>query len=298
MNKHAYLIMAHKNWEQFLILLKLLDDKRNDIYIHVDKKSNFTDEQKNFLVSNVKASTLYFVKRTMLTWGGYSSVSVEMNLLREAVNNDHYSYYHLLSGQDLPLKNQDYIHSYFDSVCDKELINFGTDDWINLVSCRLKLFWFFQNLLGRSRNIFSLIIKAINKLSISIQRLLKINRIKGYTFCAGSQWFSITDKFARYMLSQNDFIHKTFKFTLCGDECLTQFLAYNSSFRDKLLICSKSNSCLSNMRYIDWKRGSPYTFVNDDFEELINSGCLFARKFDMSIDDKIVYRIYNYLNSM
>lgn len=37
-NKHAYLIMAHQNFEQLAILLELLDDIRNDIFIHVDKK--------------------------------------------------------------------------------------------------------------------------------------------------------------------------------------------------------------------------------------------------------------------
>ena len=30
--------MAHQNFEQLAILLELLDDIRNDIFIHVDKK--------------------------------------------------------------------------------------------------------------------------------------------------------------------------------------------------------------------------------------------------------------------
>ncbi len=37
-NKHAYLIMAHDNFEQLKILLDLIDDYRNDIYLHIDKK--------------------------------------------------------------------------------------------------------------------------------------------------------------------------------------------------------------------------------------------------------------------
>lgn len=31
--KHAYLIMAHNNFEQLRILISLLDDVRNDIYL-------------------------------------------------------------------------------------------------------------------------------------------------------------------------------------------------------------------------------------------------------------------------
>ena len=41
MGKHAYLIMAHSDWNMLNTLLELIDDKRNDIYIHIDKKSTF-----------------------------------------------------------------------------------------------------------------------------------------------------------------------------------------------------------------------------------------------------------------
>lgn len=36
--RHAYLIMAHNNFYILEKLLILLDDPRNDIYIHIDKK--------------------------------------------------------------------------------------------------------------------------------------------------------------------------------------------------------------------------------------------------------------------
>jgi hypothetical protein len=39
MDKQAYLIMVHKAPEQVEILLGLLDYEGNDIYIHIDKKS-------------------------------------------------------------------------------------------------------------------------------------------------------------------------------------------------------------------------------------------------------------------
>lgn len=36
--KHAYLIMAHHEFEVLGKLVQALDDERNDIYIHFDKK--------------------------------------------------------------------------------------------------------------------------------------------------------------------------------------------------------------------------------------------------------------------
>ena len=57
--KHAYLILAHSEPEILGILVSLLDDERNDIFIHIDKKSNIID------FSNVKTdrSDLYFLKK-------------------------------------------------------------------------------------------------------------------------------------------------------------------------------------------------------------------------------------------
>ena len=39
----AYLIMAHDNIEQLKLLIKLLDHKENDIYLHIDKKNKDID---------------------------------------------------------------------------------------------------------------------------------------------------------------------------------------------------------------------------------------------------------------
>ena len=38
MSKHAFLIMAHNEHDILNKLLLLLDDERNDIFIHYDKK--------------------------------------------------------------------------------------------------------------------------------------------------------------------------------------------------------------------------------------------------------------------
>ena len=43
-----------------------------------------------------------------------------------------------------------------------------------------------------------------------------------------------------------------------------------------------------NQRLIDWKRGNPYTWRKQDFDELVNSDLLFARKFDIVVDNQII----------
>lgn len=67
MNKHAYLVMAHNNIEQLIRLVRVLEDERNDIYIHLD--SNVKD--RNFLKQELKSdySKVEFIERLNVNWG-------------------------------------------------------------------------------------------------------------------------------------------------------------------------------------------------------------------------------------
>ena len=47
------------------------------------------------------------------------------------------------------------------------------------------------------------------------------------------------------------------------------------------------------MREIDWNRGRPYIWRTDDFDTLISSEKLFARKFDERADSTIIDKIVN-----
>lgn len=107
--KDAYLILAHRNDYLFNTLIELLDNENNDIYIHMDKKTKNINEE--LLKNKVKKSNIYFVNRIKCNWGGFSLVKAELNLLEEATKNN-YRYYHLLSGQDLPIKSQNEIYVF------------------------------------------------------------------------------------------------------------------------------------------------------------------------------------------
>lgn len=63
--------------------------------------------------------------------GDISQIKVELLLLKTALNQGHYSYLHLLSGVDLPIKSQDYIHDFFTRHAGFEFVGFAhkkTDD--------------------------------------------------------------------------------------------------------------------------------------------------------------------------
>ena len=219
-------------------------------------------------------------------------VKAELILLRAATAKN-YAYYHLLSGMDLPLKTQDEIHSYFDLNKGTEFIQYSVDSaWVRQVRSRYQYYWLFCE---HSRRNKSLLWKTMNKLSLSIQKAIGIDRIKSHSLAVGSQWYSITDNLARYICDKEKEISKRYRNTFISDESAIQTIVAESNFSGNVFWKASEYNVPGNLRRIDWTRGKPYVWREEDFITLIQSECLFARKFDDSIDSVIIDRIRRFL---
>lgn len=209
-------------------------------------------------------------------------VNAELLLLKKAVDVDSYQYYHLLSGQDLPIKTQDEIFAFFTENAGKEFVSFERESYSQ--QYRTQYYHLLQEHIGRgNRNL-----NRINYCLIAVQKRLHIERNKNVRFQYGDEWFSITDGFARYVVDREAWIKKTFKLTTCTDEIFMQTLLISSPYLDNLYHKAFDNDKHAIMRLIDWNRGDPYTFRLSDFGELCESDRLFARKFDAAADSEII----------
>lgn len=289
MNKHAYLIIAHNNFYVLEKLLKLIDDSRNDIFIHVDKKINKFDF--NYFKSIPKYSEINFVERVRVSWGGFSQIKAELNLFKRSSKNK-YKYYHLISGVDLPIKSQNYIHDFFDKNSECEFLTYLTDEFTKnqRIYNRINKYYFFQDFKNKNN-----IVNKLNNGILKLQNTLNVNRYKEkFPIYYGSNWASLTHEAISEILNNEKFIYKNFKYTLCCDEVYKQtILVNNPKFKERLYLKKYNQAHVSyNMRHIDWKRGGPYVFRNTDYDELMNIYSLFARKFDPNIDKEIIDKIY------
>jgi hypothetical protein len=290
--KHAYLVLAHNNFQILEKLIRLLDDPRNDIYIHINKKvRNFNPDT---FLSIPKKSRLIFIERMNVDWGAYSQIKAELALIKAAAHTG-YDYYHYISGVDLPLKSQDYIHDFFDKYQGREFVHFDRKENFVRYADRIRYYHFLQR--RPATKIGRIVFKVFHGMMIGSQKLLGVNRLKKQKaeFWLGADWFSITDPLARYILTQEAFIDKTFRHTRIGDEIFIQTIVYNSEFRDKLYDKNFDNNYMACLRKIDWMRGKPYVWKSKNFDELMNSGFLFARKFDSGHDYDVVDQIYQYI---
>ena len=296
MGKHAYLIMAHNHFRYLQRLMRSLDDPRNDIYVHIDKKAKFTDF--DLLKKEILYSSVYFIQRRDVKWAAFSGILCEMDLLKAATPGYQYDYYHLLSGADIVLKPQQEIHQFFDKNKGYEFVAFDSEEIDPKYLDRIKYYYFFQDVYGRNRkNVFLLGLFALDKALLSIQKLLHINRLKREEaiFQKGTNWFSITHEFALYVISREKWIKNCFRYSLSGDEIFLQTLLINSKFKGNL--CQTENlKDNPNMRLIDWTRGKPYTWRTEDYDTLINTDMFFARKVDPDVDNEIINLLEKTMN--
>ena len=289
MKKHAMLIMAHNQFDILEKLLVMLDHERNDIYIHIDKKSgNMNEEHFKQLCSR---SHVVFIPRKRLHWGHSSLVECELDLIEAALESqEDYCYFHLLSGVDLQIKHTEEIHRFFDEHSRNQFIALR-----NVYSGLggLNRYYFFLSFRSYSK----VLAKGLDIISAYIQRLLRVNRLKrleGIQLCKCQQWFSITQDCARYVVSQRDFIHKFIRFTSCSDEMFLGTVIVNSEFKNQIYEPYRSPG--GHMRLIDRERpegASPHTWTMDDWETIQNCPYFWARKFDVKRDPEIIEQVYN-----
>ena len=289
--KHAYLVLAHKNWDQLRMLIHLLDDSRNDIYIHLDKSKEPAEKIKKKLIKSAGFSTVIFVDNVKVRWGDYGIVQAELNLLRAAIPRE-YQYYHLLSGMDLPLKTQDEIHHFFEVNTGFEFVSFSSPEWHEKFKERYEYYLPFY--IGNKEK-GSFWGYKMNKLLRILQQLIDINRVRNRSFGGGSQWFSITHDFARYVVGHENLVRKWYKMTFIPDESFLHSLVIEAGLKDRLFRPERGSGFNSNMRLTDWSRGDPYTYRSEDFSSLKESKLLFARKFDETVDNEIILKIFEYL---
>lgn len=292
--RHAYLIMAHNEFDILEKLMHLLDDERNDLYIHIDKKvADFPFDRFRALT---KHAAVYFTPRVDVRWADTSLTECQLLMLQEATAR-RYRYYHLLSGVDLPLKSNDALHSFFAENDGREFVHFCTDEQTERMRFHVE-YYHFRRLMRSPKSLERLAGYALTGVSRLLWQLgFRRKWEEGLRLASGSNWCSITHELASYIVEKADWVRERFRLTCVSDELYIQTLVENSDFRRRLYRPEKDDNYLANLRHIDWKRGNPYVFRTADFDELMASPCFFARKFSSKADPEIIERIYAQLRT-
>ena len=272
--KHAYLILAHNEPELLSLLVERLDDVRNDIYIHFDRKLSVLPD-----IKTLHAGLCILKDRVDVRWADVSMLEAEYKLFHAVVDSGcEYSHHHLISGVDLPLKNQDYIHSFFAQHHGKEFVGLHQHP-MNSHADRALHYWHpFTRSFRGSGCVFA-IKRILRYLVIQTQVLLGIRRNTTIPFHKGGQWVSITRELIDYLLEQEDRAFTIFSRTFGADEYFVPTLIWDTPFMERLF--DATDESRGAMRYIGWRAdGQLIDFSPQDLPALQQTEYLFARKFN------------------
>lgn len=280
----SFLILAHKNPSQLDTFVDTLDCEDVNFFIHIDKKSDIANQSTLEKLKN-KKNVFFTEQRKKISWGGYGMIEATLELLKECLKKDKCDYISLHSGQDLPIKNKYKILSFLKRNRGKEYVSFfnipNKGWWPPNSLDRIQYYWFIDEIgLKKSWDL------------CEVQKKLNDKRKYFYDIhpYAGWQWWTITRECAQYII---DYVNKNksfcdyYKYTLIPDEGFFQTIILNSSF--------KYNVINNNLRYFTGNVGDlhPKILTKEDYNNLMISGHLFARKFDNTVDNEIIQMITN-----
>jgi len=286
--KHAYLIIVHHEFDVLQRLVSVLDDKRNDIYIHFDKKIEDLP-----VVETKKANLLILKKRIDVRWGDVSQIEAEYRLFESSFEGGPYSYYHLLSGVDMPLKSQDEIHTFFDRHQGKEFIGFDQQIDSKEIDRKVRRYHLFPRFFRSETGLLDVIRRMIRFVALRLQCIFGIKRHTSIDFKKGTSWISVTHDFIGFLLPKFEEVKKMYTNSFCADEIFLHTLCWNSSFRANLY--DAGNETRGSMRLINWNNNRLVEWKDEDYDILMQSNAMFARKFSYK-HFEIVERVISQIN--
>jgi hypothetical protein len=192
----AYLIMAHQDPTHLERLVRALGEEC-DVYVHIDRKVPLKD----FAFLRKYRNIVLTKDRIAVSWGGFSQVEAEMELLKAALRNGAaYSHLVFLSGSCYPIKPRRYISNFFLQNPDREFIKYidmrnSPDHYMKHVSKK----WHNELLIKSNRWPAPTINKWVRRV---LSRLPSGSNHWDMRFVPyfGSQWVALTKNCAEYVL--------------------------------------------------------------------------------------------------
>ena len=281
MKNHVFLIQAHACPELVCMLVERLKAPNHYFVIHIDKKSKLF----NTFTTIVKGENVYFMgKRRSVKWGAPSQFYVTLDLIEYAINLDCiFDYYHLISGQDMPVYSNAKFDDFFEST---NCLFMGVVPKFH-ESYRYMLFHL-DEFIDR-RSIMGYILSGTTtRIQKVLSKYIKLRPDLFLKIYGGGNWWSLTHEaidYIRTYINNNPQYLKRFRFTTCCDEIFFHTILFNSSLKKDIVIDDK--------RYIDWKakeegESLPRVLDENDYQEILSSGALFVRKISLNKSDKLI----------
>lgn len=295
-SKQAVLILAHKNIDQVLDLTEYLLSTFN-VYIHLDNKVQLTSHQANRMdallekFSGTNTNIFRVISHYDVKWGSYSIVRATIDLMKLAYDDERNEQFHLISGQDWPLKPLNEIYAFYDGNETTYMYYYPTTDEVK--SHEPEIWWvkyYFNYDQINRRTLFG---KIYHRLLLLIQTILRINKLKktkwnASQMYAGKEWIDITREALGFTLDQygqDSELQRIFATSFCSDEMWVQTILCNSAlFKNK--IDKNIHRFIPEVK----KNGhgeTPDVLTMEYYSQIKNGDAFWGRKFASPASDSL-----------
>ena len=298
--KIAYLISTFTDPQHLSRLIKALDGADVHFFIHVDAKVDIRPFDELTKGDNVH----YLSDRVNVYWGTYSQVEFQMRMIQAALDlSVRFDRLFMLSGQDYPLWSNGQIRDYLSQCGEHELISGICLDTEEVEESKKRIYRLFRP----QTDIRWLSAKANDWLSKALRKFCKLTGMrkklwmevdgKQWHLFKGSDYFCLSHDLAAYVVrtwQEQPAIHQYFKTSFAPSETCIPTIVFNNPTYAALADLHTGDyttlKALTFLHYIDYV---PVIRIwNDaDFDELVNSGKMFARKFTTADSTPLLDRI-------
>ena len=310
---NAVLIMCHKNPVQITRLIDRCLSKDTRVVLHCD--SCMTD------ISAFKRNGVYITdKRIHGELDTRSLIDIVMFMVEKAkqvekLENIHFSYYLLLSGQDYLTKPISYINEQLENAYPTPFIDctpYSRDNWLYYKfssSERLLSFnkWISDNVPKRS--VFYPVRITLRVVALAWKKLIQFFHITDrdklkMDLYGGSAWWILPDKAIDYISIEfeKEYSVKLLN-TFTPEETYFQTMIMRSPVKELVAVNPPdmiSQNCKTWAYFYDDDKpfkGHPYIFTEKEYQKLINHDCWIARKFDIIEYSEIFDLLDEYIKS-
>jgi hypothetical protein len=314
----AYLITAYHQPSHLHRLVCALEAQGSEFFVHVDKRVSIEPFERPLRGRH----NVHFAKtRFAVQWMGFSQVQSILHLLTEASAKG-FDYCVLLSGSDYPIKSNDHIRSFYENT-DEEFITFwrleDRPSWGSKIQYYYPIEW--VPIRGWSKDTEPVYWRRFFWGRFHQYRRWMPRRKFPFAMVpfGGSDWWSLSAGCVADLLrfvAANPAYVRFYRYTHCPSEMFFHTIVLNSGWRQKVRGFSEYEAWRKNtseadkareskmlpedgfnLRYIDWsgtktgERESPAVLDNRDWEQLLASPDLFARKFEVGASDGLLHKI-------
>jgi hypothetical protein len=266
----AYVVSAYKYPQQLGRLLRVLSTTTASFSVHVDRKTR-SPVFRAMRTETEDVPNVHFLPRHVSHWAGFGHVRATLKGLADVVERGvPCDYVVLLTGQDYPLRPPAYIEAFLGDAGGRSFMSHWPLPFPP---------WEPRGGLDRIEDWHLITYRRLH-LALPLRRQVP-GGLRPY---GGGAYWCLARPVAEYI---HDFVRRNpayvrfFEHVFVPDELFFQTIVLNSPLQETIVN--------DNLRFIDWsEKPGPTVLRMEHLPKLIESGKLFARKFDASVDAAIL----------